>query len=114
MAPDASPVMMAELLQSHFAASQLGQSTQRVLDQLGFDGSGLPNSGVMSSFFWNFISPNSCHTDDSSYPAYRRMTRSKFPQRAAPASSCHILSSSFCMLAALAFSPSGRLAPPPY
>src|SRR6478609_7481876 len=52
------------------------QSTYRVFDQFGRLGSGGPKSSVTSSLVGNFIIPNSCQVDDSSWPALRKNTKS--------------------------------------
>src|SRR5690349_6219938 len=65
------------------------QSTYRVSDQFGRAGSGGPKSSVTSSLVGNFIIPNSCQVDDSSWPALRKNTKSKPAGTSAPWSATH-------------------------
>src|SRR5436190_17327180 len=92
-----SPCVMRPLpalLQGQTPAIQLVHGTYRDRTHRGFVVSGLPHSRVMSSFVWNFISPNSCHIAVSSYPAYIRTTRSKLNASESPMSARHSESSS--------------------
>src|SRR5687767_8308113 len=67
--PELSPCRMLALPHSCDPARHVVQGTYRVGVQFGRFGSGGPHESGTSSRVWNFISPNSCHTEVSSYPA---------------------------------------------
>ena len=64
-------------------------STYRVSTQFGRLSSGGPNSSVTSSLVGNFIEPNSCQVDDSSWPADRKNTKSNASATSSPTSATH-------------------------
>ena len=91
-------------------ACQEVHSTYRVLFQLGSAGSGGPNSSVTSSLVANFISPNSCQVDDSSWPALRRKTKSYWAATSSPTSAIQAARASVRRLR-WQVSPAGQPAP---
>jgi hypothetical protein len=80
------------------------------LFQFGSAGSGGPNSSVTSSLVLNFISPNSCQVDDSSWPAQSRNTNSYWFATSSPTSARHAASAS-ARMSRSQVSPAGQPAP---
>src|ERR1700741_5149048 len=83
---DEPPPALGQMVE---AAAHDVQSTYRVSAQFGRASSGGPNASVTSSLTGNFIIPNSCQVEDSSWPAERKKTKSKLAATSSPTSATH-------------------------